>query len=305
MDISHYRRLIEEVRPKYLDLTGFGEPLLNKSICEMIEFARTFGCLTYLSTNGLALREKGDAIVSSGLSVLQVSLDAADAEIYKTIRFNDQFDNILEGICHVGTCKEQSGRRYPILRLAFVVQKRNLHQVVPFIRIAKELRAEEVVFWPLYMVEVEDRKEDVISGVTEQQIRRTMKLASREAERLGLRGNFRNFLSDLSSHYQRHFCGRINERENRLRICVYPWCSVYVTAEGWLKACCYFCRNDFVFGNVFERGLMKVYNGGKFQEFRRRIARGDRPTSVCRVCLPETVPMLAMRYCRSLIGEGY
>ncbi len=71
----------------YLRISGGGEPLLHPQAVALLGYAKEVGCKVGLITNGSRLDEAtGRALLAAGLDMIEVSVDAADAETYARVR---------------------------------------------------------------------------------------------------------------------------------------------------------------------------------------------------------------------------
>jgi len=94
-----FRRIVDNAKGyvQYIDFSFRGEPLLNKNIFQMIDYAKKNGMNTSLQTNGLLLdRENSRLLLKAGLDLLTVSLDASSAKIYDKIRPGSDFGRVIE-----------------------------------------------------------------------------------------------------------------------------------------------------------------------------------------------------------------
>ena len=84
---------------KKIKLTG-GEPLVRKDIPKLIAMLREIPGITSvtMTTNGVLLAEYMDALVKSGLSAVNISLDTMDAAKYAQITGRDAFSQVMEGL---------------------------------------------------------------------------------------------------------------------------------------------------------------------------------------------------------------
>jgi MoaA/NifB/PqqE/SkfB family radical SAM enzyme len=81
---------------------GFGEPLLNKDIFEMIAYSKRKGKITTLTTNGILLDDRAiDNILGSKLDVLSISIKTSKKIFFarlpfrrKIFRFN--YRNVMD-----------------------------------------------------------------------------------------------------------------------------------------------------------------------------------------------------------------
>jgi cyclic pyranopterin phosphate synthase len=80
-------------------LTG-GEPLLNSDVVEMVRSLAKLPGVAELSmtTNGMLLQSKAQALAKAGLKRVTVSLDSLDAEAFKAITRGGSLPRVLAGI---------------------------------------------------------------------------------------------------------------------------------------------------------------------------------------------------------------
>jgi pyrroloquinoline quinone biosynthesis protein E len=121
------------------DFTG-GEPLARTDILELIRAARASGLYVSLITSGLPMDEaKLDALIAAGLDHVQLSFQAATADIAEEIsgsKTHAQKLRILEWL---------KSRRLA-LTLNFVIHRRNISQLEEMLAIAESSSATRVEF---------------------------------------------------------------------------------------------------------------------------------------------------------------
>lgn len=91
----------------------------------------------------------------------------------------------------------------------------------------------------------------------------------------------------VTSRTFHNFCGHLKmERDrSRYRLCPYPWTQMAVTHEGDCVACCRDTAARSVMGNVFRDGVMAVWNGARYQEFRQNLLDGHpERNAACKDC---------------------
>lgn len=97
--LADYKKNVTELAElgvKFIDLTG-GEPLLNKNIVEMAEFARIKKMQTSITTNGLLYPKFAKKLVGK-VNLLHFSLDSPDEEIHNKIRKVNCYSKVFESI---------------------------------------------------------------------------------------------------------------------------------------------------------------------------------------------------------------
>ena len=73
------KRILDPGLFRYVGLHGWGEPLLNRQIFEMIKYARSKGVITNLTTNGTLIRDRTDEILGSGLEEIACTIQPPPA----------------------------------------------------------------------------------------------------------------------------------------------------------------------------------------------------------------------------------
>jgi MoaA/NifB/PqqE/SkfB family radical SAM enzyme len=87
---------LSDLGVKFIDLTG-GEPLLNKDIHHMAEFARNLGMQTSITTNTLLYPKFAESLADK-VNLLHFSLDSPDEEEHNKIRKVDCYKSVFKSI---------------------------------------------------------------------------------------------------------------------------------------------------------------------------------------------------------------
>ena len=98
MDLGTFKNAIDEIQPKRVNVSGIGEPWINRDIFNMIEHAKSSGTKVNCATNFTLAERKIEDIVKSGIDQLKISIDGATRETYHQIRKKDLFDTIVANI---------------------------------------------------------------------------------------------------------------------------------------------------------------------------------------------------------------
>lgn len=141
-----YERLLRELGDHLLEVEfhNWGEPLLNRRLCRLIQSASGRGISTIVSTN-FSLPFDGsraEALVSSGLAILGVSIDGASQETYEQYRVGGDFRTVIDNVRLVKEAKERIGSISPRLIWSYHVFEHNLHEIEPARTLALELGME-------------------------------------------------------------------------------------------------------------------------------------------------------------------
>lgn len=114
-----------------LFIANGSEPTISKDFKKIINYATSLIPDVAVFTNAVKLdSEMTDFLIHSGITRLNISLDAASKDTYKSIRGGD-LDKIEENIHHF--LYERGSTRPPLVRVSFVEQPMNKHEVNEFI----------------------------------------------------------------------------------------------------------------------------------------------------------------------------
>ncbi|QYD70187.1 radical SAM protein [Paraburkholderia edwinii] len=131
--------------------SGLGEPTLNKSLPEVIDFlARTYPQLGLnFFTNGIALHRPG--LIESLLNQVRwinVSLNASNAESWKLQHQADRFDLVCGNLKKLKDSKRDSGALYPLVFGSMVLNGKNVEDLPKMPALCRELGIDRLTAFP-------------------------------------------------------------------------------------------------------------------------------------------------------------
>ena len=149
-----FDKLFDEVREYRMPAINFshgGEPLMNKNIATLIAKARDAHILDRMfHTNGSLLKKDlAKELIESGLTKINISLDAATAETYKKVRVGGVFENVIANVNNFLEAKREFGKSFPRVRVSFVVSEENKHEQQKFFDMWK-LKVNMIAFQQCY-----------------------------------------------------------------------------------------------------------------------------------------------------------
>jgi len=120
---------------KAVKLNYINEPLIRKDVIKFVEFARDAGVVDiYMSTNAVLLTDNmSKDLISSGLSRIQISIDAASASVYDQMRPGGDFNKVVKNVNKLISLKESLKSVTPLIRVNFVRTDINEHELDSFI----------------------------------------------------------------------------------------------------------------------------------------------------------------------------
>ncbi len=144
-----------------IDLTGWGEPLLNPAFYENLDLIRSMfrGRLTFTS-NGSLLDEQGmDKLIAARVHSICFSVDAADEAIYKRLRPGGDYNKLVDTLGRFVEKKKAAGIKQPQLFATCLLRRDTLQHLPAFVKWARDLGLDGVVLQQMTGVFTErDRK---------------------------------------------------------------------------------------------------------------------------------------------------
>lgn len=132
LPLDMFRHIVDEMGTYLysIDLFNWGEPLLNKDIYEMINYAHQRHILTTVSSNFHFLNEESaEKMVTSGLDYLILSIDGATQETYEKYRVGGDLDVVLNNVRTLIETRKRLGKKTPYIFWQFLVFRHNEHEV--------------------------------------------------------------------------------------------------------------------------------------------------------------------------------
>lgn len=285
MSLERFKHLFDQIRPIKVALSGSGEPFLNPELLDLVRHARAGGASVLTTTNFTLVGKRIDEIVDSGLNLIKISVDATTPPTYERIRGRDYLGLIHSNIEALQAAKRRRNCVTPYVRLQFVLQADNLHEIVDLIDVAKRLGVNSVYYQPLETLLVPGRKDALTKGVEFEVLRARLTAAAARAGEIGVSTNAGVLVRSLPAYYRKYQPGV--PAEPPTRVCLLPWFSLYLNVFGDVRPCCSFAEGDVVsLGNVFEQPFSEIWNGERYQDLRRRSIERQLTYTICRNCIP-------------------
>ncbi len=132
-----FMKIMEEASKHYcpsIAMNSTEEPLLNKKIFERIKIAKEHGFIDIMmNTNAVLLNEKkSEKIIDSGLTRLLIGFDGFSKKTYEKIRVGAKYEKVMANIERFLEIKKNRKATLPIVRVSFVVNEINKHEVGDF-----------------------------------------------------------------------------------------------------------------------------------------------------------------------------
>ena len=283
-------KLVEETDPFYVTLNGLGEPLLDKTIFNKLEFLHQRGVMTSMPTNGTYIRRGNiDKFARNLPDVLHFSIDGATKESYEYVRVLGNFEEVVEHYRKLLDLRSQ-GKTRPGTKIAILcaLQKANLFDYRAMYQLVQSMPGlDSFDLVPVFDFDLEGGKFSYLIPSREEvlELHRQLDRAIAGASGDDERDFYRNWkevsgawLADThgpaSSAYQ-----AVNSHS-----CVVPWYSAHVDAKGRVYPCCYLTNSEHVMGNIYTSPFEDVWHGERYRKFRSDLMTDRKHLSGCATC---------------------
>lgn len=262
LSVAMYERLLDEMValdiPR-LTLHTIGEPTLHPRIGELVRMAADRGRVAVLSTNGTLLRKEALArsLVEGGPELLNVSVDAADADVLAKTRDGLRPEVVIEGLQMVRRLRDEIG---PV-------------RDSPWGRVRLPTITITCVVTPLFTRDVERRFFEAFAPYADDFLFQYVH-------------NHADYVDD-GPFYRGLLPKRIHDRIYKaIRFpCHYPWDTLYLLADGTISVCRYDFDARVRIGRFPDQSLLELWNNEAMQSLRRAHMNFDfKDWSSCENC---------------------
>jgi MoaA/NifB/PqqE/SkfB family radical SAM enzyme len=266
-------------------LHGVGEPMMVRALPRMIRYLKDRGVYVLFNTNGTLLTQRaGRELSDAGLDELRISLDAASPETFALVRGRDLFARIVRNVRAFVALQSELQRTTPRVSLWLTGLKETIAELPSFVRLARDTGVSEVylqrlVYFPegQGLARPESALFEHVNASEEAHIREAEALALS----LGITFNASGATEPTTSLRQ--------QRDRQpWSLCRRPWTLMYFTAHGKALPCCiapFSMRGyaSFTLGDATQQTLRDIWNGARYQEFRRALL-SEHPPDACAGC---------------------
>ncbi len=256
INLHHFMSVVDALKNELLHIIFYfqGEPLLNKDLSKMINYAHKAGIFTSTSTNAQILNNNNaKEIVLSGLDKLIVSVDGATQDVYERYRVGGQLSLTLEGIENINFWKKELKSRTPFVEIQFVVFKTNQHQMAEMKQLAKSLGVYRLSFKSAQLCDFEN-------------------------------GNPLLTTIPRYARYKQLASGKFAIKSSLPNRCFRAWSGAVLTSKGDVLPCCFDKDSTHSYGNVSKDHFEAIYTGAKAQAFKQSLLANRRQHTICRNC---------------------
>tara|TARA_B100001971_G_C18251994_1_gene579009 strand:- start:790 stop:1638 length:849 start_codon:yes stop_codon:yes gene_type:complete len=249
MPLEQFKKIIDEVGPDVLTLRLYhwGEPLVHKDFFKMVRYAKKHNIFTLTSSNlGLLTPKMADEMIDSHLDYLIISFNAATEETYSEYTGGGDFKKVVGNIKYLMKRKKEMKSKYPFVNLQFIPLRINEHEIDKIKKLAKEIGVDKLSFKTCHVPNPEAQKKIDVTNPK-------------------LQINAEN-------------------KNKHVNWCEIPWQECIVCANGDTTTCTVDIFNSELMGNAFQKSFKDIWNGERFQKFRKRVKEDKYAIGICRYC---------------------
>ena len=236
LSLNDFRKVLDSSNFRHVALHGWGEPLLNPELFQMVKYAESKGVSTELTTNATLLQRNIEKVFASGLSTIAFGLHK-----------RENLSIVMPQIQELITRRNRENLSKPKAYVDIVIYRENQDEITWLIKASAELNVDGVVLHRVFNVYKADREVEYISVQAEEELfLKVKKLAKKLKTKL--------FLPPKPSIP----CRAVKY-------------SIFVTSAGKITPCPYL--PEFYMGDAVNGDLKKVICSERYQSFVRNMKK--------------------------------
>lgn len=254
MPLENAKKIVDEIYPclDSIGLTGLGETLLYPHLAEIASYikGKKKSIVISMSTNANldGFIEKVSKVLPY-VDTIQISIDGID-DVYEKIRVGAKFEALRENLERLIALVK---KKNVDLMFNMVITKDNYFQMGSIIEFAYNIGVKYVNFNYFNLASVTSVDCDYYNFYSSIEFEKSLKEAYKMAKK-----------------YKKVEVTGLDFKENTgIDKCPFPWDHFYISWDGWVVPC---CSKPFPkllnFGNVYNDGVMAVFNSEKYRQFR-------------------------------------
>jgi len=270
MSMDDFIRVLNRYpRTTSVSLAG-GEPLLHPDVFEMSRVAHQRKMKVHIFTNGSLLENLVDQVLAAPIEFFNLSFYGMDSESFSRVTGGSgvMFDSIKKAARSLARKRQPGG--YPhILRASFICTKRNLEQLIPFVRLCEEIGFDQVKLRNLLPWGIPGYEDTTCLHEGDPEVALFMEELRRQKFRIPV------------------FLPRLHKAEYRPRRCDMPFRILTIDGDGCISQCCNIATRP-CYGNIFKDA--DAWNGPTMLGARRDLRNAEKDLPACCMHCEEMVP---------------
>lgn len=280
MPIALFKKLIDKVaffKPEIFIVCT--EPLIYPAIVEAINYVKSKGMRCQMTTNGVMLSRFSEALISSGIDQINISIDGGSARIHDEIRgVEGCFQRALSGVKKILSERRELKSKNPIIGTNTVITPYNYFQIFSQVEQFRKLDIDFINFTHLNFVtkktaELHKKKYGDLhitesgllnAGLREIDVSRLnqeIKQVKRYCKNLSV-----SFIPDIQDDELDKYYRHPESHISGFRRCFYPWRFSHVLPSGDVIVSLR-CFNK-VMGNINNQNFVDIWHGREYSAFR-------------------------------------
>ena len=263
LDKKLYEELVDRIAPQTNSLMYYfmGEPFLNKHAYDMIRYTRDKGIYVETCTNGDFVDP--EAVIYSDINKISFQLGGMTEETHQRYRVSSSLTKAHKNLEALIAERKKHPDSNVKIEVGFIVMRHNEHEVDEFLQWAEDLGVDT-------------------ANVVDPCVRNMLEAYAY------LPKDRKYWYYDEEAFEQNVLKPKVVPNND----CVWIWNSIQINWNGDAVPCCRDPNGQHILGNVFEDGLMKVFNGERAREFRRRVLTEQGKIDICRLCSGYGMPTM-------------
>jgi radical SAM protein with 4Fe4S-binding SPASM domain len=257
LQIDFFRSVIDEIYQELLYLIFYfqGEPYLNPSFLEMVQYAHSKGIYTATSTNAHYLTDaNARKTVESGLDRLIISIDGTTQEVYQQYRVGGKLEKVIQGAKNIVKWKRELNSKTPFVFFQFLVVKPNEHQMEDIKKLAHEIGVNQVRFKTAQVYDYEHDPHQLIPT------------------------------KEKYSRYKKNKNGTVQIKNSLQNHCWKLWHANVITWDGLVVPCCFDKDAIHQIGNLQKQSFKQIWNNEHYKQFRASLISSRKNIDICANC---------------------
>ncbi|MCK4541199.1 MAG: radical SAM protein [Spirochaetales bacterium] len=169
LSLEDFGKALDSSNLRHVALHGWGEPLLNPVLFQMVKYAESQGVSTELTTNATLLKTRIEEIFSSGLSTIAFGLHK-----------KENLSVVMPQIQELITRRNRENLSKPKAYVDIVIYRENQDEITGLIKASAELNVDGVVLHRVFNVYKADREVEYISVQEEKELFLKVKRLAKE-----------------------------------------------------------------------------------------------------------------------------
>ena len=230
LSLEDFKKVLNSWNFQHVALHGWGEPLLNPRLFEMIKYAESQGVSTELTTNATLLLPKIEEIFESGLGIIAFGIHKSEI-----------LPVVMSQIKELITQRKRDKLKKPKTYIDIVIYRGNQNEIAELIEAAAELNIDAVVLHRVFDIQRANPDTGYISVQEERVLFRNVKKAARDLK-------IKLYLPPEPSIH----CRAVKY-------------SLFVTSGGKISPCPFL--PEFYMGDAFNGDLQEVITSQRYKQF--------------------------------------